>query len=111
MCHRPSVDASQLLRLICHAPAHGGKRSEFMPRIIRLIFVSPSGEPIGALAPFEVATPWWPEAASVVAGARELHEVEVTVLRLIDAQPDPANPYGMGGSVTYAVETAMPPPH
>jgi len=81
-----------------------------MPRTVRLVFVSPSEEPIGALAPFEVAIPWWPEAASVVARARDLHNVEVTMLRLIDAQGDPTNPFGMGGSVTYAVEAAVPPP-
>src|SRR5690348_7971651 len=86
-----------------------GNRRKFLPRTVRLVFVSPSGEPIGALAPFEVASPWWPEAASVVARARDLHKVEVTVLRLIDALPDPTDAFGMGGSVTYAVETAVPP--
>ena len=80
-----------------------------MPRTVTLVFVGPSGEPIGALAPFEVATSWWPDAAPVVAGARDLHKVEVTVLRLIDAQPDPTDPFGMGGSVTYAVEAAARP--
>jgi hypothetical protein len=82
-----------------------------MPRTVTLVFVGPCEEPIGALAPFEVATPWWPDAARVVAGARDLHGVEVTVLRLIDAQPDPTDPFGMGGSVTYAVETAVLPPN
>src|SRR4029077_3313109 len=80
-----------------------------MSRTVTLVFVDPSGEPIGALAPFEVATSWWPDAAPVVAGARDLHKVEVTVLRLIDAQPDPTDPFGMGGSVTYAVEAAARP--
>jgi hypothetical protein len=81
-----------------------------MPRTVTLVVVGPSGEPIGALAPFDVATPWWPDAAPVVAGARDLHKVEVTVLRLIDAQPDPTDPFGMGGSVTYAAEAAVLPP-
>ena len=81
-----------------------------MPRIVTLLFVDPSGEPIGALAPFEVPTPWWPDASPVVAASRNLHGVEVTVLRLIEAQADPTDPFGMGGSVTYAVETAVPPP-
>ena len=82
-----------------------------MPRTVTLVFVGPSGEPIGATAPFEVATPWWPDAAAVVAGARDLHKVEVTVLRLIDAEADPTDPFGMGGSVTYAVEAAARPPN
>src|SRR4029077_7404655 len=81
-----------------------------MPRTVTLVVVGPSGEPIGALAPFEVATPWWPDAAPVVAGARAFHKGDVTVLRLIEAQPDPTDRFGMGGSVTYAVETAVLPP-
>ena len=80
-----------------------------MPRTVTLVVVGPSEEPIGALAPFEVATPWWPDATLVVAGAREVHGVDVTILRLIDAKADPADPYGMGGSVTYTVETPIPP--
>jgi hypothetical protein len=80
-----------------------------MPRTVTLVFVGRSEEPIGALAPFEVATPWWPDAAPVVAAARDLHGLDVTVLRLIHAQPDPNDPFGMGGSVTYTVESAMPP--
>jgi hypothetical protein len=78
--------------------------------MVTLVLVGPSGQPIGAMAPFEVATPWWPDAGPVVAGARDLYGVEVTVLRLIHAQPDPADPFGMGGSVMYAVEAAVPPP-
>src|SRR4029077_17009096 len=81
-----------------------------MPRIVTLVFVGRSGEPIGALAPFEVASPWWPDAAPVVARSKDLHGIEVTVLRLIDARPDPTDPFGMGGFVTYAVEATMPPP-
>src|SRR6266581_2576423 len=89
-----------------------------MPRTVTLVFVSSSGEPIGALAPFDVATPlsayqiiqWWPDVAPVVTRARTLHGVEVTVLRLIHAQPDPTDPSGISGSVTYEVETATPPP-
>src|SRR5690349_12471056 len=84
--------------------------SQLMPRTVTLLFLGPSGEPIAALPPFEVATPWWPDAAPVVAAARDLHGVEVTVLRLIQAQADPTDPFGMGGSVTYAVEAAVPPP-
>jgi phosphotransferase family enzyme len=81
-----------------------------MPRIVTLVFVGRLGEQIGALAPFEVATPWWPDAAPVVARAKDLHGVEVTVLRLIHARPDPTDPFGMGGFVTYAVEATMAPP-
>lgn len=82
-----------------------------MPRTVTILFVSASGEAIGALPPFEVATPWWPDVAPVVAGVRNLHGVDVTVLRLIHARADPTDPFGMGGSVSYAVETAVPLPH
>lgn len=80
-----------------------------MPRTVTLVVVDSSEEPIGALTPFEVSSPWWPDVAPVVAGAQKVHGVDVTVLRLIDAKSDPADPYGMGGSVTYTVETDIPP--
>lgn len=81
-----------------------------MSRTVTLVFVGPSEEAIGALPPFQVASPWWPDVAQVVAGARDRYGVEVTVLRLLDAQGDPTNPFGMGGSVTYAVESPVRPP-
>jgi Phosphotransferase enzyme family len=81
-----------------------------MPRTVTLVLVDRSGAPIGALAPFQVENPWWPDAGPVVAGARDVYGVDVTVLRLIHAQSGPADPRGKGGSVTYAVEAAISPP-
>jgi len=66
-------------------------------RVVTLVLVDGSGRPLGALPPYEVATPWWQEVAEVVAGARLHHEVDVTVLRLLVADRT-APP---GGHVTY----------
>ncbi|MDQ3880217.1 MAG: aminoglycoside phosphotransferase family protein [Chloroflexota bacterium] len=69
-----------------------------------LVLVRPDGTLLGALRPFPVPTPRWPDAASVVDGARETHGVAVTVLRLLDADGVDA----AGGSVTYLAETEDP---
>ncbi|MGC5020319.1 phosphotransferase family protein [Micromonospora sp. DT47] len=76
-----------------------------MTRTVALALVDPAGRPLGALPPFEVPSPWWQEAESVVAGARRKYGVEVTVLRLLTAER-PAPP---GGRVTYLAEVAAPP--
>src|SRR5690242_5107536 len=121
MCHSCSADLSRFealtdergrttYRLSTYSGACN-ESGDSMPRTVTLVFVDSSGGPIGALAPFQVATPWWPDVAPVVAGARDLHKVEVTVLRLLDAQRDPTDPFGMGGSVTYLVESAARPPN
>jgi hypothetical protein len=68
-----------------------------MSRTVSLVIVDRGGRLLGALAPFEVATPWWQEVGEVVAGAWEHHRVEVAVLRLLRA--DRAAP--PGGHVTY----------
>jgi len=73
-------------------------------RIARLILVTRTGEVLGQLPPFPVTTPWWQDAAPVVRAARERHGVEVTILRLLEAQlPEPP-----GGPVTYLAEVAGP---
>ena len=62
-------------------------------------------EVLGALPPFPLAMPWWPEAHDVVAAAHERFGIDVTVLRLLETRSE--NPFG--GSVTYLAETAQPP--
>jgi Ser/Thr protein kinase RdoA (MazF antagonist) len=73
-------------------------------RVVTLVVVDRCGEVLGALPPFTVASPWWPETAEVVDEVRAEHGIEVTVLRLLDAVPDPRSPWGMGGTVTYLAE-------
>lgn len=57
---------------------------------------------LGALPPFRVEVPWWPEVADVVATARRLFDLEVTVLRLIGWPADSR----AGGQVSYLAEVA-----
>lgn len=75
-------------------------------RTVTLVLVSPGGDLLGALPPFEVEVPWWSEVASVVAAARTRFGVTVTVLRLLSASR-PAQP---GGDVTYLAEADAAPP-
>ena len=71
-------------------------------RVVRLVLVTPDGDVIGTLPPFPVEVPWWPEAWPIVRAACERHGIEVTVLRLLDADI-PAGQTA-GGSVTYVAE-------
>jgi hypothetical protein len=74
------------------------------PRSAALVLVAPDGTVVGKLPSFPVATPWWQDIAPVVAGAREYHRLDVTVLRLLEADlPGPP-----GGCVTYVAEVAAP---
>ena len=75
-------------------------------RLVKLVLVTPEGELIGTLPPFPVTTPWWQDSREVVCGAQEHHGVQVTLLRLLEAdQPSPH-----GGSVTYLAEVATEVP-
>jgi hypothetical protein len=55
------------------------------PRTVTLVLCTGDGRVLGQLPPFEAAAIWWPNAASVVTGARERYGAQVTVLRLLDA--------------------------
>jgi Ser/Thr protein kinase RdoA (MazF antagonist) len=62
---------------------------------------------MGALAPFDVATPWWPDVAPVVETVRDRWGLDVVVLRIVayeDRWP------AAGGAVTYLAETNGPLP-
>ncbi|HEU5472935.1 MAG TPA: aminoglycoside phosphotransferase family protein [Actinophytocola sp.] len=58
------------------------------------------GGPRGVLSPYAVELPWWQEVWDVVAGARQVHGIDVVVLRLLKA--DRSRP--PGGAVTYLAE-------
>jgi Phosphotransferase enzyme family len=74
------------------------------PRVVELVLVTPTGDLVGTLPPFPVATPWWPEAWPIVEAARELHGIDIVVLRMLRADRDaPA-----GGTVTYLAQVAGP---
>jgi hypothetical protein len=67
---------------------------------VTLVLVTSGGTVLGSLPPFDAATPWWQDVEPVVTGAREAYELNVTVLRLLDA----ARPSAHGGAVTYLAE-------
>ncbi|HTJ32147.1 MAG TPA: aminoglycoside phosphotransferase family protein [Dactylosporangium sp.] len=69
-------------------------------RTVTLVLVNASGTVLGALPPFTVELPWWPEVEDVVAGARERFGVDVAVLRLLHAD----RPHPHGGAVTYLAQ-------
>lgn len=68
--------------------------------------VSHEGRYVGALPPFEMASPWWSDVEPVVAHVDRVLGVRTAVLRLVCvADPDG----GRGGTVTYHVEALEPP--
>ena len=74
------------------------------PRTAELVLVTSDGRPIGSLPAVPVATPWWQDIEPVVRAARDVHGVDVIVLRLLDAELDQPH----GGRVTYLAEVAEP---
>src|SRR3954454_20500093 len=52
-------------------------------KTVTLVLCTRDGRVLGALPAFNVDTPWWQEVGDLVDAARELHGLEVTVLRLI----------------------------
>ena len=76
-----------------------------MGRTVTLVLVDGRGAVLGALPPYPVPEPWWPEVADVVAGARERYGVDVRVLRLLCAD----RPVPHEGHVTYLAEVPEPP--
>lgn len=73
-------------------------------RSARLVLVLPDGALVGCLPPVAVSTPWWQDAAPVVAAARERFGLDILVLRLLETERDRPQ----GGAVTYLAETARP---
>jgi phosphotransferase family enzyme len=76
------------------------------PRSARIVLVDPAGDPLGALRPVPVETPWWPDIAPVVRAVHERFGLDVVVLRMLSA----ARPAPPGGEVTYLAETASSRP-
>ncbi|MDG4830186.1 aminoglycoside phosphotransferase family protein [Solwaraspora sp. WMMD1047] len=76
-----------------------------MSRTVTLLLVDPLGAPLGALPPYQVAMPWWQEVSDVVDGARERFGVDVSVLRLVDADRS-APP---GGALRYLAQLDRAP--
>ena len=73
-------------------------------RTATVVLVS-GGTVLGALPPVSMAMPWWAESADVVAAVRQVHGIDVTILRLLTAPSDRQ----WGGDVTYLAETEQAP--
>jgi hypothetical protein len=72
------------------------------PRIAELVLVTSDGRLAGSLPAVPVATPWWQDIAPVVRAVRASHGIDVTILRLLEAELDEPP----GGRVTYLAEVA-----
>ena len=72
-------------------------------RSVRLVLCT-QGQVLGALPPFPVQVPWWPEVGEIIGAARERYGLDVSVLRLIGWPSDRR----AGGEVSYLAELATP---
>lgn len=81
-----------------------------MSRLVTLALVDRQGEFLGSLPPYRVELPWWSEVGSVVAGAFAHHHADVTVLRLLDVDPDIDTESGLNGRTEYLAELNGPLP-
>lgn len=77
-----------------------------LARQVTLLLCSVPAGVLGALPPFDVATPYWQSVEEVVAGARARFSVDVTILRLLQVSRPAATD---GGPVTYLAEVDRPP--
>ncbi len=76
-----------------------------MGRTVTLVLVDGEGNLLGALPPFGVERPYWPEVGDVALSAKERHGVSVQVLRLVATElPKPH-----GGAVSYLAEVGEAP--
>jgi hypothetical protein len=71
-------------------------------KTVTLALVDGRSPPLGVLPAFDVDFPYWPSTSDIVATARERFGIEVTVLRILDVEPD----IQLGGAVTYLAEAA-----
>lgn len=75
-----------------------------MSRTVTVVLLDPAGELLGALSPFEVATPWWQDVSDVVPVVQERYGLAVDVLRLLSTE----RPRPHGGAVTYLAQARTP---
>ena len=73
-------------------------------RSAELVLVTPAGALRGRLPPVTIETPWWQDVEPVARAIRARDGIEITVLRLLEAELDRPP----GGRVTYLAETADP---
>ena len=74
--------------------------------VATLVLVTPDGQIVGCLPPTPTSTPWWPNAEAVVEAVRARFGLDVTILRLLEAEPGRWH----GGAVAYVAEIERPVP-
>ncbi|MGI5130691.1 aminoglycoside phosphotransferase family protein [Pseudonocardia sp. CA-107938] len=74
-----------------------------MPRTVTVVLRTDDAV-LGALPPFDVPWPFWPDVEQVVTGCRERYGLDVAVLRAIELPPGA----GPGGSGTYLAQVDGP---
>jgi len=88
-------------------------------RVVRLVLVKSSGEVVGELDTFAVATPWLQEVAEIVTGVADHFKLEVTILRLITTRVEGSTCLAtylaeisdetkLDGIILHASNTALP---
>src|SRR5262245_41161787 len=89
-CEPGNAEAAKRgLVTIVRAPTQGRKAPVVIkPRTADLVLVTPEGRPVGRLPAVSITTPWWQDIEPVVRAARDCHGVDLTVLRLLDAELD-----------------------
>jgi len=70
------------------------------PRRATLVLCRPDGTLLGRLPEVRCSTPWWLDAASVIAATKVAYGLEPVLLRLLDSE----RPRPHGGGVTYLAE-------
>jgi aminoglycoside phosphotransferase (APT) family kinase protein len=73
---------------------------------VTLVLLDPTGAPLGALPPIDVALPWWQEVSDVVAAVRARDGIDVQVLRLLDAEGELGGP----ARLAYLAQVCGPAP-
>ena len=74
-------------------------------RRVTLVLCTRDGAVLGSVPPFDVPVPWWQEVNDVVSAARDVHGLDVVLLRLLTTN----GPASSGGDVTFLAEVAAPP--
>ena len=69
-------------------------------RVVTLVLVDAQGAVLGALAPFDAATPAWLDIGAVLAAVQARHGLQLTILRLLEGEGERPR----GGAVSYLAQ-------
>ncbi|MGB7979401.1 MAG: aminoglycoside phosphotransferase family protein [Candidatus Nanopelagicales bacterium] len=77
-------------------------------RRVTVVLCDPAGTWLGALPPVDLPSPWYPNAEDVIESVRKQAGVDVTVLRLLDADQPPSHRGGGKVIVLAQVQPGQP---